>query len=45
MKVFHLRPVDLRYDFGDEFAHLPLEADLRLAKPSTVASPIYTFNR
>ena len=43
MKMFHLRPDDLRHGFENEFAHLALGVDFGLAKPSIVASPMYTL--
>ena len=42
IKMFHLRPDDLRHDFENEFAHLAWGIDFGLAEPSIVASPMYT---
>ena len=43
VKPFYLRPVDLRHEFEDEFAHAAWGADLGLAEASTAASPVYTL--
>ena len=43
MKPFYVRPANLRHDFEDEYAHFAWGADLGLAEPSTVASPMYTL--
>ena len=43
VKPFYLRPVDLRYEFEDEFTHAAWGPDLGLAEASTAASPVYTL--
>ena len=43
IKMFHIRPDDLRHDFENEFAHLAWGVDFGLAEPSIVASPMYTL--
>lgn len=42
IKLFHLRPAELRHDFGDEFAYLAWEADLGLASRQPQPRP-YTL--
>ena len=42
MNKFHLRPVDLRHDSGDDFA-LIWRADLGLTEPSIITSPVYAL--
>ena len=41
IKMFHLRPDNLRHDFENEFSHLAWEVDFGLAEPSVVASSMY----
>ena len=43
IKPYHLRPPQLRHDFGDEYAQFAWGPDLGLAAASTLASPIYTL--
>ena len=43
IKPFHERPVELRHEFEDEFAHLAWGPDIGLAEVSTVAAPLYTL--
>ena len=43
VKAFHVRPVDLRHKFEDEFAILAWRADLGLNGVSTAAAPLYTL--
>ena len=43
VKPFYLRPVDLRHEFEDEFAHAAWGPDLGLAEASTATSPVYTL--
>ena len=42
-KPYHLRPLPLRYDFGNEYAHSAWGPDLGLGAASTLASPFYTL--
>ena len=43
IKPYHIRPPQLRHDFGDEYAHFAWGPDLGLATDSTIASPLYTL--
>ena len=43
LKPYHVRPVGIRHDFGDEYSHFAWEADLGQTLPSMVASPLYTL--
>ena len=43
VKLFYLRPVDLRHEFEDVFAHAAWGPDLGLAEASTAALPVYTL--
>ena len=43
IKMFHLSLDDLRHDHENEFAHLEWGDYFGLAKPSIVASPMYTL--
>lgn len=43
MKLIHARPEHLRHEFSDEYSQLAWSADLGLAEPSVVASPLYTL--
>lgn len=42
-KSYHIRLVELRHEFDDEYAYFAWESDLGLASPSTVASPLYNL--
>ena len=43
IKPYYLRPLSLRHDFGDEYAHFAWGPDLGLVADSTLASPLYTL--
>ena len=43
IKMFHLRPDDLRHDFEKELAHLAWGVDFGLVELSIAASPMYTL--
>ena len=43
IKPYYLRPLSLRHDFGDEYAHFAWRADLGLVADSTLASLLYTL--
>ena len=43
LKPYHVKPTGLCHEFGDEYAHFAWKADLGLALPSTVASPLYAL--
>ena len=43
IKMFHLRPYDLRHDFKNEFDHLAWEGDFGHGEPWIVASPMHTL--
>ena len=43
VKLFHVRPPDLRHPMADEFAQFAWTSDLGLKSPSTVANPFYTL--
>ena len=43
IKPYHLRPLPLRHDFGDEYAHLAWGSDLGLGTASTLTLPLYTL--
>ena len=44
IKLFHVRPPNLRHSFADECAQLARSADFGLATPSVVAKPLYTLS-
>ena len=43
IKLFHVRPPDLRHPLADEFAQFAWSADFGLTIPSAVAKPLYTL--
>ena len=43
IKPYHFRPPSLRYEFGEEYAHLDWGPDLGLAAGSMLASSIYNL--
>ena len=43
IKPYQLRPLSLRHDFGDLYAHFAWGPDLGLVADSTLASPLYTL--
>ena len=43
IKPYHRRPLTLRHEFGEEYAHFAWGPDLGLVADSTLASPLYTL--
>lgn len=43
MKLFRVRPKYLRHEFPDKYLQLAWSADLELAEPLMVASPLYNL--